>query len=62
MAAPPQQMPSEVMSMEKGEKIHSLRSILFPSSIARPVRANVSQEDTVRNYLQQMINSVNDLP
>lgn len=61
MAAPPQQMPSTLMSMEKGQKTHSLCRVLFPSPIAQPVRPNVSQENTVRNYLQQMMNLVNDL-
>lgn len=33
MSARLQQMPSKVMRMEKGEKIHSPRSVLFPPSI-----------------------------
>lgn len=62
MAAPLQQMPSKVTSMGKGKKIHSLCSILFPPCIVIPVRANVSPENTVRSYLEQMMNSGNDRP
>lgn len=59
MSALLQQMSSK--GYEYGEKIHFQHRILFPPSIARPVRENVGQENTERNYLQQM-DSVNDLP
>lgn len=50
----------QMSSQEKKVKKYISNTGLYFPAIARPVRVNGNQENTVRNYLQQM-NSVNDL-